>query len=872
MSLGLPTPDEFPAFPYNPPYDIQVELMRHVYKAIEGKEITIVESPTGTGKTLTLLCSSLTWLRDEKNRAKIGKLNKATTDDGNTKRWVIEQTRERLMRELEVEEEVMEERLRQARKREAALRKVTKGRVTKKPRQEPSQDQERKTEKDEDFLPDDEDELCALSDEPNISPALRDLMAKVDGKAKGKQQQEQDEEPVCTKIYYASRTHSQLAQVLPELARLKVSLSVQSHHPETMPHSNPLKRSADDYEMEEEEKLGALCSRTVSLGSRKQLCINDKLKSRSKDLDEACRELLSEKGEKRCEFLPPLLEDFRMVDFRDQVLAEPKDIEDLAEAGRASHICPYFGARRAIPQSELVTLPYNLLLQKSAREALGIDLTNQIVIVDEAHNLISTILSLSTCRLPARILSTAFSQVCQYVSRFRNRLAPRHMVQLKRLVVFLDALTKYLVEWIKARSAPESKTREKAEVVTAAGLLERLRRKATAVNLLEVGAYLSESKIARKISGYCEKEAQTGDEAVKRPGKGAIPPLQIVETFMLSLTGANDDGRITISLVGSPDHEEAELKYQLLNPEPQFLEVVEAARCVVLAGGTMSPVSDVINQLFSNAPADRISTFSCGHIIPASNLQALVLKKGPSGSQLEYKAEKKDDPGAIRELGQTISNLLNVVPSGIVVFFSSYSFLNAVKKTWSGDGTIAKFGLKKKVFYEPEDSNAVEQTLNEYADAVRSQVAGRAGGAILFAVIGAKLSEGLNFSDDLARAVIIVGMPYPNRGSPELRERMDYVSRQQEKRLEGNTKRESGKRDAGMELYENLCMNAVNQSIGRAIRHRDDWASLILLDHRYSNPAIRNKLSKWIGNSVIVADTFGQAFKEIGRFYRQKKA
>lgn len=31
-------------------------------------------------------------------------------------------------------------------------------------------------------------------------------------------------------------------------------------------------------------------------------------------------------------------------------------------------------------------LPYNLLLQKTARDSLGIDLTNQVVIIDEAHS------------------------------------------------------------------------------------------------------------------------------------------------------------------------------------------------------------------------------------------------------------------------------------------------------------------------------------------------------------------------------------------------------------------------------------------------------------------------------------------------------
>ena len=91
-------------------------------------------------------------------------------------------------------------------------------------------------------------------------------------------------------------------------------------------------------------------------------------------MNEKCLDLQKTKtpDDQKCPHLPSKDDEALVNSFRDHAIAQIRDIEDLESLGSRMGVCPYYASRAAVPVAEIITLPYQLLLQKSAREALGI--------------------------------------------------------------------------------------------------------------------------------------------------------------------------------------------------------------------------------------------------------------------------------------------------------------------------------------------------------------------------------------------------------------------------------------------------------------------------------------------------------------------
>jgi len=205
-------------------------------------------------------------------------------------------------------------------------------------------------------------------------------------------------------------------------------------------HSSFLSEDREEPEIEDLKHL--------TLGSRKNLCINPAVNrlSSATAINDRCMELQqpSTAQELKCGFLPNRENQTLVNDFRDHTLATIRDIEDMGALGKQICICPYYASRSAIKPAEIVTLPYPLLLQKSAREALGLSLKGHVVIIDEAHNLMDAIAGIEGVEVSLKQLKRARSQLGVYFQKFRNRLKGKNRVYIAQVVRVIDSLSSYL--------------------------------------------------------------------------------------------------------------------------------------------------------------------------------------------------------------------------------------------------------------------------------------------------------------------------------------------------------------------------------------------------------------------------------------------
>uniref|UniRef100_A0A1X7SPS6 Regulator of telomere elongation helicase 1 homolog n=1 Tax=Amphimedon queenslandica TaxID=400682 RepID=A0A1X7SPS6_AMPQE len=210
-------------------------------------------------------------------------------------------------------------------------------------------------------------------------------------------------------------------------------------------------------------------------------------------------------------------------------------------------------------------------------------------------------------------------------------------------------------------------------------------------------------------------------------------------------------------------------------------------------------------------------------------------------------------------LGNTLVNFFRIIPDGVLVFFPSYVVMETLFTHWKEHSNIfMRMEQHKQIFEEPKFKNEFNSVMSAYYEKIGS--ADKVGGAF-FGVCRGKVSEGLDFADNNGRAVIITGLPYPPFAEPKVQLKMEYL-----KDARSNFNRTELITDK--QWYNQQATRAVNQAIGRVIRHKNDYGAIILCDERFTYSRGQDDLPLWLRPQLQKYDKFGPAQRDLTSFFK----
>lgn len=652
-------------------------------------------------------------------------------------------------------------------------------------------------------------------------------------------------------IFYTSRTHSQLSNVIKEL------------------------------------KKTCYLPSTAILSSRDNLCVNPELinfkNNKGNLLNIKCKII-----KKRCSYFK---NNNNVMNSEYNLF----DIEDLSNIAKNVKFCPFFFEREKMKKSDIVFMPYNYIFEGEIRKALDIDLKSSIIVIDEAHNVQSVCESASSCSISEKTIDEMMidlKDVWKLISdndgieSNLKRDSALRMIKAKDVsyeIQVLDRIKKYMKNIYVNQGEVWP---QKGKILTIEDLFilffEGSKPENSNQTQIDYGFKLINPSNSKSLN--CLSPANLKDhllmlskieEAITQEFEKTSQLSELIKVFELLVELSESKAiskNFTFFLSDNEDNPIDESK-RIYLPQTKKVRTLNIycfnagfgfskvlsfnPHSVILTSGTLSPMSGLASELKCTFPVSLENK----HVVELSQVHFAVLTGGKV--QFRFDSANRNNSNMVTELGETIVKLIQNAPGGVLVFFPSYSFMNQCYSVWTSNGTLRRFSNIKEVFKDQKDALKNKVLLRDFVQANTNINKKRVNGGLLFSVCRGSSSEGMDFTDDIARMVIIVGIPFANLGQDRVKLKKEFLDKY---------KYEKGEiRLTGSEWYMQDAIRAVNQGLGRVIRHVNDYGAMIALDVRYKEMLSRKLFSGWLRESAIISEANEQYFTKLKNFFTVTK-
>ena len=678
-------------------------------------------------------------------------------------------------------------------------------------------------------------------------------------------------------IFYSTRTHSQISQVISELNKTCY-----------------------------EPRIAILSSREFS-------CANTELK---KSLAPSVLDIKCAREHKNCRF-------YRDIEYYSNKNFGNVDIEDILKKGKANIFCPFYVERMKVKMAkcDLVFMPYNYIFLKEIRESMDIDLKKSILVIDEAHNVVNNCEEAQTLEITIKDfeemiidLNEVYKEIKKnkkytdsniiieeneqnlddnnynyenkngliYTLRFEFL-----MEEIKLIKNIIESVTSnkekfeeqkfskdnnnyiqinpeiFLSIFLKTEDEiKELKQKEKKNQLTLESCFNQVKNKDNDTNkeFVEISQYLTEQNIIKHIL-FIKRIIKAIMNDYSRRTK-----LSILLNLFEKINEILEDKNITKSYVYCLSDDKVQTNHHItkkiiklnifcFNPGLGFKDIINfKPYSIIMTSGTLAPFDVLENELKVKFDV----TLENEHIIPESQYKFVIIKGYEIYDKLfpfNFEYTNRNDNKTIASLGMTILHLCKAVKNGgILVYFTSFSYLNQCYRIWGDCNIISQISQIKTIYFDDKKNKTLIKDFKNNKNK----------NSILLSVFRGTSSEGIDFRDEFARMVICVGVPYASIVEEKVQLKKKYLDEINKSNIiEGLT---------GRKWYLNDAISNVNQSLGRVLRHINDYGILVCIDERYEYKNIKNLFSNWIRNKCEVIKSINDNFFDsLEQFFNEQE-
>lgn len=603
-------------------------------------------------------------------------------------------------------------------------------------------------------------------------------------------------------IWYTSRTHSQLQQLVGELKKLNYNPNM------------------------------------AILASRKQCCIFPPVRKLD-DVNGGCRKV--HKKQRAC----PYGKNGSKVpaEFRKGGELQKFTMTDVIDYCTEKMRCPYLIMHEMIKSADIIFAPYPYVLDPKIRKIMKMELKDDILIIDEAHNVEQTCRDVAQLTLKA--LEVEASVNTSLMSPQEEILYPQLVQPLKNVNGFFSNIDRYLRD--KRRATGNSNVEYIPEESTI-GVLKSFN-----LDLASWPIFQNDINIILKI----DNDNDNPDTMIRFPNELIVAVLEKISStleYMFSDNGIHIEDFKIVYKCNKRNEMEDEIVFYCMNSGVVFSSIAKQTHSVVLASGTLTPLDTFSAEL----GVDFKVKISTNHVIDPSQIIAYKIKKInnlPINGSYQTMSNDEKRKATFKALGDLFLELLPIIPGGVLFFLPSYNILASMIAYWKSQKIDEKIRGIKPLYAESQNVDT-EKLFANYRNSIDCGE-----GGFMIGVCRGKLSEGVDFTDNQSRAVFAFGIPYPNSKAAEVSLKRKY-----------NDTHPNGTSTSRIELskgdawYASQTFRSLFQAVGRCIRHSSDYGAVILIDERYENPKICS-FPRWMDNSFRIVDNIGVVKEQLNAFY-----